>query len=457
MAGAFDLVIIGAGTAGRAAAGRAARLGLRTALIEKEERLGGASLLKYPLCRQVLLEAAAGRRRGSAEYDWTAVTASVEAAARRQALAVARLVDRLGLTVLHGQAHLDGPGKVVVAADQGSAVLTADKVIVAAGSLPAGLPGVQPDGHNVFTADQLADLKELPTSLIVVGAGATGVELAGIMQTLGSRVTLVEMQDAVLPWLDPTAGVRVDQALGERGVRVLTGHKARQVRIEDGGVRCAARCLATGRTAELAAAGLLLAVGRRPATGHLGLETCDAVRDKRGFIQTDGFMASAEPGHYAVGGVVATPALSHVAAREGWIAAGHAAGQRVLPLRYHQIPQATVGIVEAAAVGLTETEAIAAGHAVRTGVSGADAEEPDFSADDHPVFAKIIADDPSGMLLGVHLVGPGAGMLIGEAATALGLGAQLAAWSDVFHPRTALADAVTEALLAAAAPAAAGG
>lgn len=450
MSGAFDLVIIGAGTGGLSAAGRAARLGLRTVLVEKEERLGGAGLLEDRLCRQILRGAAESRRLGQQELAWGSVGDTMAAAASREARAADLIMDRAGVTVLRGQAHLDGPGRVAVDADQGRSVLTAGRIILATGSRPASLPGVRADGRKILNIAQLAGLKELPSSLIIVGGGSVGVELANVLQTLGSRVTLVEMQDQVLPGGDPEAGAAVAQGLRRLGVRVLTGHKARQAREEDGEVRCAARCRRTGEAEEVAGDGLLIAVGRRPDTGDLGLDSCAAVRDKRGFIQTDGCMETAAVGHYAVGGVVATPALPHVAAREGWIAASHAAGRNVLPIRYHQVPHGAYGHPEAASVGLTEAGATDAGYAIRTGSFSSGDQESQSTAEGSLVFAKVIVDDPTGGLLGVHLVGPGANAMIGEAATALGLAATFDAWSSVLQLRSELALAVGEALLAAA-------
>jgi len=458
----FDLIVIGAGPGGYVAARRGAQLGLTTALVEKEVRLGGTCLLRGCIPTKALIHAAEVWqlcRKGSrpfgisvadAAFDWSRVQKRKEMATTKGAKGVELLLDQAGVTVIQGTGRLDGPGCVRIAAETGSQELKADKIILATGSYAAGLPGITPDGKRILTSDHLLEIDHVPQSMIVLGAGAVGVELACIMQSFGCKVTLVELLASVLPLEDPDCGEEVARALKRQGMVVRAGCKARQVTETADGVRCVLEPVDGGAVEEVEAECLLLAVGRRPVTKDLGLEAVDVVQDKRGFIQTDGFMETTAGGLYAIGDIVPTPQLAHVASHEGLVAVGHAAGQTMRPIRYGQVPSCTYSSPEVASIGLTEAAATGAGYLVNTGRFPFSALGKASILNEPHGFVKVVSDRETGQVLGVHMVGPRVTELIGTAATALGMEADVAGWSEVIFPHPTLSEALGEAVLAAA-------
>jgi len=474
MAEKFDLIVIGAGPGGYVAARRGAQLGLATALVEKEVRLGGTCLLRGCIPTKALIQAAEVWqlcRKGSrafgvsvadAAFDWSRVQKRKEMATIKGAKGVGMLLDQAGVTIIHGTGRLAGSGCVRVESESGNQELTAAKIILATGSYAAGLPGIIPDGKRILTSDHLLEIDHVPQSMIVMGAGAVGVELACIMQSFGCKVTLVELLAGVLPLEDPDCGEEVARALKRQGMVVRAGCKARQITETAGGVRCVLEPVDGGAVAEVEAECLLLAVGRRPVTKDLGLETVDVVRDKRGFIQTDGFMETTAPGLYAIGDIVPTPQLAHVASHEGLVAAGHAAGhaagnvaghaaeQTVHPIRYSRVPSCTYSSPEVASIGLTEAAATDAGYLVKTGRFPFSALGKASILNEPHGFVKVVSDRETGKVLGVHMVGPRVTELIGTAATAMGMEADVTGWSEVIFPHPTLSEALGEAVLAAA-------
>lgn len=454
----FDLIVIGAGPGGYVAARRAAQLGLTTALVEKEERLGGTCLLRGCIPTKALIHAvevwhlcrkgarAFGVSVEGAAFDWARVQKRKEMATTKGAKGVDLLMKEAGVTVLRGTGVLDGPGRVQVATADENLLLTAPKIILATGSYAAGLPGITPDGKRILTSDHLLEIDHVPESMIVLGAGAVGVELAGIMQGFGCKVTLVELLPRVLPLEDPDCSEEVAKALKRQGMKVRTGCKARQVTVTDTGVVCALEDTGEGSTEEVAAECLLLAVGRRPATKDLGLETVDVLADKRGFIQTDGFMETTAPGLYAIGDIVPTPQLAHVASHEGLVAAGHAAGGSVHPIRYGRVPSCTYSSPEVASIGLTEEAAAEAGYLTSAGRFPFSALGKASILNEPHGFVKVVSDGETGRVLGVHLVGPRVTELIAAAATAMGFEADVTGWSQVIFPHPTLSEAMGEAI-----------
>jgi len=456
----FDLVVLGAGPGGYVAAREAANRGLRTALIEKDSRLGGTSLSRGCLPTKALIQAleawklcrggsrAFGVNVTRASFDWTEVQKRKQSVTDEATQGVRRLIQQAGVTVIHGVGRLDGPGRVLVEQDRRRREIVAAKIILATGSRPAGLPGLTPDGRKILTSDHLLEIDDIPSSLIVLGAGAVGVELAGLMQGFGCRVTLVEKRDRLLPLEDPECSEEVDRALTRQGMIIRAGCRGRAVEATAGGVRCILEDRISRTTEEVEAACLLLAVGRRPATRDIGLETVAAVRDKRGFIQTDGFMETAEPGLYAVGDIVPTPQRAHVAREEARIASGHAAGHEVPPLKYGQVPFCTYGSPEVASIGLTAGAAREAGFLVREGRFPLASLGKAIILDQPHGLVKMVADADTGRILGVHMVGSRVTELIGAAATALGFGADVSSWSEVILPHPTLSEGLGAALLA---------
>lgn len=458
----FDLLVIGAGPGGYVAARRGAQLGLNTALVEKDDRLGGTCLLRGCIPTKALIHAAevwqlcskGARSFGvtveGATFDWGKILKRKEMASTKGAKGIELLMQGSGVTVIRGAGRLEGPGRVKVTGPDGERSLAAGKIILATGSTPASLPGLEADGRRILTSDHVLQLETLPASMVVLGAGAVGLELATILQTFGCQVTLVELMDQVLPLEDPECAAEVEKALGRLRMKVLTGSRALGVELEAEGV--AVRILKTADRSEqtVRASCLLVAVGRKPVTADLGLDTVGVSTDRRGFIQTDAMMMTSTPGLYAIGDIVPTPQLAHLASHEALVAAGHAAGRPLPPIRHDAVPSCVYSSPEVASVGLREDAARAAGHEIRVGRFPFSALGKASILGEPHGFIKVVVDAETDRVLGVHMVGPRVTELIAEATAVLGLGATVESWAETIHPHPTLSEALGEAVMAAA-------
>jgi len=454
----YDLAVVGAGPGGYVAAARAAQLGMKTVLIEKDDRLGGTCLLRGCIPTKALIHAAEvwqlcrkgartfGVTIAGAAFDWTKVQKRKELAITKGSKGVVLLMQEKGVTVMHGHGRLAEPGRLEIEHADGSVTgLLARKIILATGSTTASLPNVMVDGERIVTSDHLIHVKSLPASLIVLGAGAVGVELAVVMATFGCQVILVEMLPQVLPLEDPECGEEVARYLKRQGLKIFTGTRAEEVTLTDTGVKTFLLDLETRETTTVEAEMLLVAVGRKPVTEDLGFEKTNIATDRRGFVVVDAMMQTSEPGHYAIGDIVATPQLAHLASREALVAAGHAAGRPLPPIEYDQVPSCTYSNPEVASVGLTEAEASNRGHQVRTGKFPFAALGKASILNEPHGFVKVVIDTESDRVLGVQMVGPRVTELIAEATAVMGLGADTAAWSRVIHPHPTLSESISEA------------
>ncbi|MBU0742051.1 FAD-dependent oxidoreductase, partial [bacterium] len=308
-----DLVVIGAGPGGYVAAARGARYGLDTVLVEKDDRLGGTCGLRGCIPTKALIQSARtwelcrkgartfGVTVGEAAFAWDKVLKRKDLVVRKVSLGVAALVERSGVEVVRGHGRLDGPGRVVVAREgEDPLTITAAKVILATGSTTSRIPGIEPDGARVLTSDHLLSISAVPDSLIILGAGAVGVEFADVMNAFGCRVTLVEMLERIIPLEDADCSAELAHALGRKGVKIHAGHRASDVSVGADGVSARLTDVASGEEVTVTAEKLLVAAGRRPVTDDLGLDTVDAVVDRRGFVQVDGLMETAVPGLFAI-------------------------------------------------------------------------------------------------------------------------------------------------------------
>ena len=457
----FDLIVIGAGPGGYVAARRAAQLGLKTALVEKDDRLGGTCLLRGCIPSKALIHAAEvwrtcqggsralGIEVDGARFDWGKVQKRRALATTKGTKGVQLLMQNAGVEVIHGHGRLDGPGRVLVESADGPRLLEAGKIVLATGSQIARLKGMEPDGVRILDSDQLLELQEVPASMVVLGAGAVGLELASVMQSFGCKVTLVELMDQVLPQEDPEVAEVVEKALARQKMRVLTGTRARGVEKTAEGVRVTLVHAASKEEQKVEAATLLVAVGRKPVTRDLGLQSTDAVANLKGFIQTDAMMETAQPGLYAVGDIVSTPQRAHVASHEALVAVHHAAGKPLPPIHYRRVPICVYSHPEVASVGLLEKAARDAGHQVRVGRFPFAALGKASILNEPHGFVKVVSDQDSGRVLGVHMVGPRVTELLAGAVTALGFEATGEQWSEVIHPHPTLSEAVAEAVTAA--------
>lgn len=465
MAGKADMIIIGGGPGGYVAALRAAQLGARVALIERD-RVGGTCLHRGCIPTKALLEVARavrslarlgdlGIRVAGWEVDLGQVRRFRDRPVRMLARGVESLLEAAGVEVVRGEARLSAPGRVEVFAPEGgaAAVLEAARLVIAAGSLPAPLP--LPGGEHCWDSDAAVALPEVPRRLAVVGGGPVGVEMASVYAALGAEVTVVEFLPRLLPREDADVGEALGRALGRQGIRVLTGTRVTALEpAAEGGFRLSlaaappegATVAAGGGTpAVLEADRVLVAVGRRPAVRGLGLNRLGL---PEGWIQTDDAGRTAVPGVYAVGDVAGRSLLAHAASAQGIAAAEHALGHAPT-VRLDVVPSCTFTRPEVASVGLTEEAARSRGEDVRVGRFPFSANGKASAMGERDGFVKVVAARGSRRLLGVHVFGPDASTLIHEAALALAANLTLADVERTIHAHPTLSESFAEACLAA--------
>jgi len=451
----YDLVVIGSGPGGYVAAIRAAHLGMKTAIVEKDSRLGGTCLLRGCIPTKALLHSADVLSEirhakdfgiiATAEVDFGGVQKSREKAVTKSAAGVTYLMKQNKIDVHTGRGRMSGPHTVVVEGEGGkSTTLEAKFVIIATGSVPKKLPFLEVDGKHVVTSDEILELAAPPKSLLVLGAGAVGVEFASVYSRFGAETTIVEMLDRALPIEDEEVSAEFEKAYKKRGIKILTKTKLEKAAVQGDKV-VATVAGQDGGTQTLEAEMVLIAVGRGPVTQNLGLEALGIKIDKGGYVEVDGLMRTAVPHIYAIGDIVRTPALAHVASAEGILAVDHAAGKKVHPLKYRNMPSATYSDPEVASVGLSERAAKDAGYQVKVGRFPFSALGKARIIGQTEGFVKIVADAKYDEILGVHIIGPHATELIAEAIAALRgeLTAEELAYTIHAHPT--LHEAIHEA------------
>ncbi len=453
----FDVTVIGSGPGGYVAAIRAAQLGLKTALVEKWPALGGTCLhigcipAKALLYSAEVLELARdsarfGVRTGEVKLDLEAAHKHKSDVVRRQARGLDYLMKKNGITVLPGHGRLKGAGRVEVAAKDGSKQGVATRnVILATGSVPKLLPGLKVDSTRVVTSTEALALEFVPKTFLILGAGAVGVEFASIYARFGSAVTLVEMLPRVLPLEDEDSSAELHKAFRKRSIDVRVGTKVESVKVLDKGVEVQVHSEKNGKET-LKADVLLVAVGRRPVTEELGLEGTKVELD-RGFVKVDRQMRTGEPSVFAIGDLLPTPALAHVASHEGIVAAEAIAGRNPAPVNYDQVPSCTYSDPEVASIGLTEQTARARGHKVRVGKFPFSAAAKAGIQGTPEGFVKLVGAEKYDELLGIHIVGPKATELIGEGGLALRLESTVEDLFQAIHAHPTLSEAMGEAAL----------
>jgi dihydrolipoamide dehydrogenase len=446
----YDFVVLGSGTAGYSAAIRAARLGASAAVVECRET-GGTCLNRGCIPTKALigsLEALEKARRaaffgftaGTPSPDWPAMQARKKRIVDQLVGGVEKLLAGNGVRLVRGRASLADPAEADVrdASGGGIRLRAARAVVLATGSEPAK-PELFPfDGRHVITSDEALELGSVPESVLIVGAGAVGVEFGRVFASLGSRTTLVEMMDQVLPGMDGRAAQTLAAAMGRRGIQVRTGAAVRSVLVRDG--RCVTE-LAGGRTEESEM--VLVCAGRAPNSAGLGLEAL-GVRTDRGFVRTDDAGLTSVPGLYAAGDVAGKRLLAYTAAREGVRAVEHALG-RALPADDGVLPLTVFSDPEVACVGLSEKEAADRGIETRTGRFQMAALGKAAAAGETEGFVALVADAATERLLGGQVVGPHASELIAEIALAIRLRATAGDVAGTLHSHPTLSEAVCEA------------
>ena len=449
----YDVVVIGAGTGGYSTALRAAQLGKRVAIVERDQRLGGTCLLRGCIPTKALLRSAevldtVGRAsewgiKAVGEPDWSAIVAFEDATVDKLVKGVTGLVRQRGIDVLTGTAHLrPGPALEV----DGQPVVATD-IVIATGSTPKLLPGLQL-GPRVITSDQALWFDRIPSSAIVIGAGAVGLEFASLYRSFGADVTVIEALPRLAPLEDEEISKELARVFRKRGIATAVG--ASVTSIVDGGsdttVTYDLGASATSVTAEIC----LIAVGRGPVTEGLGLEEIGVTIHPKGFVEVDNQLRTNLPHVWAVGDVAATPLqLAHVAFTEGFAVAERIAGIDVAPIDYVNIPRVTYSAPEVASVGLTEAQARDAGHDVVVekldlrGIGKA-------NIVGEGGIVKVVAVAGDGPVLGVHMLGPHVTDLIAEAMLITSWEASASDVAAHIHPHPTLSEGVGEAMLALA-------
>jgi dihydrolipoamide dehydrogenase len=467
-ANSFDLVVLGAGMGGYTAAFRASQLGLRVALVDRD-RIGGTCLHRGCIPTKALLESAATMERvrrarefgivleGDPSVDFAAVARRRDQIVQRLWKGLQGLVTKNKVTWVAGEGTLEGPGRVRVrlrsedGEPAGERVLEAPDVIIATGSRVKSLPGLEPDGRRVITSDEAVTANRLPASIVIVGAGAVGVEFASLYHDLGVQVTLLEYLPRIVPLEDPEVSALLERSFQRRGIRVVTNARFDPARVErtDDGI-CVEVAVEGGPTEAIRAEQMLVATGRAANVEGIGLEST-RVQVEKGFIAVDGRMRTAEPHVWAIGDVVGGLMLAHTAAHEGIVAVHTLVGDPdVGEMDYLAQPRATYCRPEIASVGLTEEQCRERGIAYRVGKVPFQAVGKALIGGESEGFVKVIAAADDDDLLGVHIVGPHATDLIAEAS--LGVTLDAAAWEvgAATHPHPTLTEAVAEAALAVA-------
>jgi len=452
----YDLVIIGSGPGGYVAGIRAGQLGLKTALVEKDDKFGGTCLHVGCIPTKALLFNAEvydyfknskvyGIECKGYSLDWAAIQSRKAQTVKKLSKGVEFLLKKNKVETFHGYGQLLGPGRVGVRDPKGQTrELAAKNVVLATGSEAKLFPGLEPDAKTILTNKEILDLEEIPKSMVVIGAGAVGVEFASIFHRFGSQVTLLEMLPHAVPLEDEEISVELEKSFRKQGIGMHLGAKVQKVAKSAQGV-VVDFADSDAKPQELEADTCLVAVGRAPNTQNIGLEKTRA-RLEGGFVKTNEFMQTDEPGLYAIGDLVAgSPLLAHVGQMEGIVAVTHAAGKPIDPLNYRQVPNCTYTEPEVASVGLTERQAHEKGYKVKVGKFPFSANSKAAIFGVREGFVKIVSDDQFGEILGVHLIGPRVTEMIAEAVVAMRLEATADDLAHTIHPHPTLTEAMLEA------------
>jgi len=451
----YDVIVIGSGPGGYSAAVRAGQYGLKTAIIEKDPKLGGTCLHVGCIPTKAFLHAADvwerflhstedGIHCENPRLDFPLVSDRKNKIVAKHAKGVEFLMKKNKVDWIKAYGRLAGQGKVEVIADGGKQILETRNIVLATGSEARMLPGLKSDAKRILTNIEILDLREVPKSMAIVGAGAVGVEFASCFHRFGTKVALFEMLPRIVPVEDEEVSKELERLFKKSGIRVETGARVENIQKTDSGVRYSVT-LSGGNKEDAEVETLLVAVGRKPNTENIGLEGTRVELD-RGFVKVDEYQRTGEPGVYAIGDIVAgTPQLAHAATMEGMVALAHIAGRPATPVNKNRIPNATYTEPGIGSVGLTEAQARAQGHKVKVGKFPFMANSKASILGQHDGFVKIVADEAYGEILGVHIIGPQAFELIGEAVLAMEAEATVETLTQTIHAHPTLYEAVGEA------------
>jgi dihydrolipoamide dehydrogenase len=465
MANEYDVVVIGSGTGGYVAAIRAAQLGLKTACVERAPVLGGTCLNWGCIPTKALLEHAHALKIAQDWKEWglTLGGASIgldmnQVQARKDKIVkgltggIEFLFKKNKIEWIKGSARLAGKGRVDVTDGHTQSLTAKKEIILATGSQPRSIPGIEIDRKRIITSDEAIGLKAVPKSIAIMGSGAVGVEFASIFRRFGSDVTLIELLPRIVPLEDEAVSAELERSFKKQGIAVMTGTKVTSAKAGSSGVDLEAQT-ADGRSAKVSAELLLVATGRGPVTSGLGAEDA-GVKMERGYIEVDAEYRTSASGVSAVGDVITFekpghPQLAHLSSAEGIALAERIAGQEFRPINYEQIPACTYCDPEIGSVGLTEAEARGRGFDVRVGTFKFGILGRAKIAGETEGFVKIVAEKKYDEILGVHMIGPRSTELVAEATVALRLECTVEELIRTIHAHPTMSEAVGEAAHAA--------
>lgn len=457
----FDLAIIGGGPAGYTAAIRAGQYGLKVALIEKTDKLGGTCLHWGCIpTKSILFNAEIWDHLkhakdygidgvGEVKLNWPVVLERKNGIIAKHTKGLVFLMKKNKVNTFTGYGRLTGPAKNgihTVEVEDGAGArssIQAKNVVLATGSDAKMLPGLAPD-DRILTNIEILAIPQVPKSLVIIGAGAVGVEFGSIFRSFGAEITIVEFLPRVVPNEDEEVSKELARTFKKRGIDINVGAKVEKVEKTKSGVKVTFTA-SDGKTVVKEAEKVLVAVGRAPRTENVGIDKTN-IQLERGFIKTDEYMQTTEPGVYAIGDIVAgLPQLAHVGAMAGMVVAARIAGKYARAIKRGRIPACTYTEPQIGSVGLTEAHAKEQGFKVKTGKFPFSANSKASIVDSHEGFIKIVTDEKYGEIIGVHIIGPQATELIAEGVAAIELEATIDELMFTIHAHPTLAEGMLDA------------
>jgi dihydrolipoamide dehydrogenase len=447
--GTYDTIVIGGGPGGYVAAIKASQLGQKTAIVEKEH-LGGICLNWGCIPTKSLIRNAEivrllqnGKTFG---FSFDNLTVDYSVAHKRSRQVSNRLVKGVGFLMKKNKIDvIEGLGKLKSATqvEVNGETHPAKHIIIATGARAKVMPGVEINGKTLLTYHQALELTDAPKSMVIIGAGAIGMEFSYVFSCYGTEVTVVEMLPYVLPLEDEDVSKEMEKQANRLGIKTKTGAKVEKV--DDQGDSVTVTVSKNGETEELKAEMALISIGVAPNSQNIGLKAAGVETDERGFIKIDGQMRTNAPNIFAIGDVTGKLALAHVASAQGLIAAEAIAGKPTRPLQYENLPRCTYTHPEVASVGLTEAQARERGYQVKTGQFPFQANGKALGLHENIGFVKIVAEEKYNEVLGVHMIGAGVTELVAGPTGMIGLETTLEELARTVHPHPTLSEVIMEA------------
>ncbi len=451
----WDVAILGGGPGGYVAAIRAAQLKKRVVLVEKD-RIGGTCMnygcipAKYLLHQAKIYKELKENKNieGPLEkikYNWKKVQEEKGKIVDRLVKGIEFLMRKNGIEIIKGEGFVKSDRQIAVKTDEGEKILGSDKIILATGSRPASLPFLEPNGKEVVTSRETLEFEEIPKRMLIIGAGAVGLEMGSIYQRLGSDVSVLEIMPTILPGSDGEMVNRLERILKQQGLNIHTQMRIETCTVKEGLVRLKGTNLKTQSPFEFEAEKVLLATGRKPNTESLVEEKLKLLLDKQGFVKVSSQLITSIPGIYAIGDMIGGHLLAHKASHEGIVAAENASGVKA-EMNYKALPLAVYTEPELSSVGLTEEEAKEKGIKIQSGLFSLQANGRALTLGRQEGMVKIMADEKD-RIIGAHILAPNASELISEISLAMKKGLNIQDVSSSIHIHPTLSEAVMEAAM----------